>query len=164
MTGVSGCSQRISNLKYDEYTRPKFQRRDDGFAVMHDPNRALPPSPSAEKVRQMPLLSSTGPYINSICDCWSAALEAAFFYSRFRYPTSRNETPPCAEVQKFAGKVLSVSHPQRLDAAAPTHQRLFQREIIRHSFKEIYYVILHLGYDYFLLRDSSLQFHLPPFF
>ncbi len=65
-------------------TGPKFQRRADGLAAIHDPNRVLSPSPSAEKVRSMPLLSSTGPYINSICDCWSAALEAAFFYSRFR--------------------------------------------------------------------------------
>ena len=65
-------------------TGPKFQMGADGLAAIHDPNRVLSPSPSAEKVRPMPLLSSTGPYINSICDCWSAALEAAFFYSRFR--------------------------------------------------------------------------------
>jgi hypothetical protein len=114
-------------------TGPKFQRRADGLAAIHDPNRVLSPSPSAEKVRPMPLLSSTGPYINSICDCWSAALEAAFLFAfqaiRVTQPERNHQNQDRGGINKHRHRRLMVDDDQTHNRGDADIDKIAQREM-----------------------------------
>ena len=76
-----GRGERLSFIMLDPcFIAPNF--REGGMWYTTPTGYGSPPLP--EKVGQMPLQSSTGPYINFICDCRSSGPGGRFFYSRFR--------------------------------------------------------------------------------